>query len=219
MEEDEPPFSAREVASMSLETSAGKATVTQACEVFGISRAGYYEAKKALCVVAKPTLTLIEGGATSAPPYDGAEKVKAAIRAIVDAHPAWGVRKVWATLRRAPHGLKVVHRRVHALMRDMGLCLPPDRSHRTLAARGHVVVEQPNRRLSTDLTTVWTKQDGLVAVVPVLDNGCRTALGLGVMKAQDSAAVLAPVRAALVDVFGSPANVPDGVEFLTDHGP
>jgi len=85
VEDDKPPLSAREVASMSFGTSAGKATVTQACEVFGISRAGYYEAKKALCVVAKPTLTLIEGGATSAPPYDGAEKVKAAIRAIVDA--------------------------------------------------------------------------------------------------------------------------------------
>jgi len=104
-------------------------------------------------------------------------------------------------------------------MRDMGLYLPPDRSRRTLAARGHVVVEQPNQRLPTDLTTVWTKQDGLVAVVPVLDNGCRMALGLGITKAQDSAAVLAPVRAALVHVFGSPANVPDGVEFLIDRGP
>lgn len=28
---------------------------------------------------------------------------------------------------------------------------------------GHVVVPEPNRRLATDLTTVWTRRDGVVA--------------------------------------------------------
>jgi putative transposase len=79
-------------------------------------------------------------------------------------------------------------------------------------------VEQPNRRIATDLTTVHTADDGVVAVVPVIDCGCRSGLALVVTKAQDAAAVLAPVRAALVDVFGAPQNVPHGVELLTDHG-
>lgn len=221
MEEAQPPFSAREVASMSLETSAGKATVKQACEVFGISRAAYYEAQKNKQT--PPQLSVVEGGlSSSCATRQGCAStaaVKVAISTIVHENPAWGVRKVWATLRRPAWELKVGHRRVHALMSSMGLCMPPDRSHRTIASRGHVVVEEPNRRFSTDLTTVWTKEDGVVAVVPVLDNGCRSALALGVTKSQESAAVLAPVRAALVDAFGSPENVPDGFELLSDHGP
>ncbi len=79
--------------------------------------------------------------------------------------------------------------------------------------------EEPNRRLATDLTTVWTKEDGLVAVVPVIDCGCRSVLTLGVTKPQDSAAVLTPVRHAVAAEFGSVVNVPHGFELRTDHGP
>lgn len=216
--EEGAPYSARQVAALSLKTSAGKATVTQACEVFGISRSAYYAAKKPARAAA-PRLVLIHGGAAKPPPYASAEEVMVAINAIVEAHPAWGVRKVWATMRREPYKLRVAHRRVHALMSSMGLCLPADGSPRSEPSRGHVVVEEPNRRWSTDLTTVWTKDDGVVAVVPVLDNGCRTVLGVSVTKAQDAPSVLAPVRAALAEVFGAPENVPHGFELLSDHGP
>jgi transposase InsO family protein len=43
-------------------------------------------------------------------------------------------------------------------------------------ARGHVTVPEPNRRLATDLTTVWTRRDGVVAPVPTIDCGDRTAV-------------------------------------------
>jgi len=84
--------------------------------------------------------------------------------------------------------------------------------------RGRVAVEFPNRRIATDLTTVHTKEDGVVAVVPVIDCGCRSGLALVVTKAQTAPAVLGPVREALFAAFGSPEDVPDGVELLTDHG-
>jgi hypothetical protein len=104
---------------MSLTTSVGKATVEQACALFGVSRAAYYASTKA------PRLRVIDGGlsstskpATSARPQADVEEIKTAIKVIVDAHPAWGVRKVWATLRRPPYERKIGHRRVWALMKS-----------------------------------------------------------------------------------------------------
>ncbi|MGC3998582.1 MAG: IS3 family transposase [Anaeromyxobacter sp.] len=109
-----------------------------------------------------------------APRHTSNEVVLEAIRQIIQAEPAWGVRKVWATLKR--QGLKVSKKRVHALMRAHGLVLARDREPGE-TTRGHVVVPEPNRRMATDFTTTWTKQDGWVAVVPTIDCGCRSVLG------------------------------------------
>lgn len=198
---------------MSLQTDVGKATVRQACAVFGISPQAYYAAKR-------PKLHVLEGGlSTTSKRGASVDDICGAIREILERNPAWGVRKVWAVLRRAPYGHKVGHRRVYALMKSMGLCLPRDGERLPEPRRGHVAVEEPNRRWATDLTTVWTKEDGVVAVVPVIDCGCRTALALGVTKSQESPAVLAPVGRALVAQFGTPEDVPAGLELRTDHGP
>jgi putative transposase len=104
-------------------------------------------------------------------------------------------------------------------MKAMGACLVQGERPEPLPRLGTVTVEQPNRRWATDFTTVWTKEDGMVAVVPVIDCGCRSMLAIGVTKAQDAAAILAPVRVAMVAAFDSPAGVPDGFEMRTDHGP
>ena len=194
---------------MSRETSAGVATVTQLCEAFGISRAAYYAAKKA------PPAAKV-GAIRRAPRHTSSEVVLTAIREVIKAEPAWGVRKVWATLKR--NGLKVSRKRVHALMRANGLVLARDREPGE-TTRGHVAVPEPNRRFGGDLTTVWTKRNGWVAVVPTIDCGCRSVLGLTVTKDQHGPAVLASVEQALREAFGEPRYVPGGVELRTDHGP
>jgi transposase InsO family protein len=205
---------------MSRETSAGVATVTQLCEAFGISRAAYYAAKK-------PRQAAKVIAIRRAPRHTSSEVALAAIREViktepawgvrkVKTEPAWGVRKVWATLKR--DGLKVSRKRVHALMRANGLVLARDREPGE-TTRGHVVVPEPNRRFGGDLTTVWTKNDGWVAVVPTIDCGCRSVLGLTVTKDQHGPAVLASVEQALRKAFGEPRYVPAGVELRTDHGP
>lgn len=69
VEAPEPPFSARSVATMSLETEAGMATVTQACKVMDLSRAAYYAAPGGK----RPALRLVQGGGkppTEDPPGD-----------------------------------------------------------------------------------------------------------------------------------------------------
>lgn len=191
---------------MSLATSSGKASVRLACRIFGISRAAYYAAKREK----PPTERKIARTLNT-------ESIVEAIRGIVAAHPAWGVRKVWATLRR--DGLRVGHRRVWALMKHHGLLLTPDAPGRHPAVRGHVTTELPNRRWATDLTTVWTKKDGLCAIVLVVDSGCRSVLAIQAGRSQESHVVIRPVEQALWRHFKTPSRVPVGLELRTDHGP
>lgn len=201
----------------------GSVPVVRLCRTFDLSPAAYYAEKK---LAAKQGVLRFprERRHQRAPQHASAEVVLAAIREIIANNRAWGVRKVWATLRRAPErdgkGLKVSRRRVHALMRANGLVLARDSEPgEPTRTAGSVAVPEPNRRLGTDLTTVWTKQDGVVAIVPTLDYGCRSALSLIVTKDQHGPQILTSLRAGLVEAFGSPANVPDGVDVRTDHGP
>lgn len=196
---------------MSRETDAGVATVSLLCATFALSRAAYYAEGKA----PKPRPSDEVVPLPRRPRYTSAEVVLAAIRAVIAREPAWGVRKCWATLRR--DGLKVSRKRVWALMHAHGLVLVRDHEPGE-TPRGHIVVPEPNRRIATDFTTCWTRQHGTVAIVPTIDCGCRT-VEVVVTKDQHGPAILASVRQKLVAAFGSPENVPSGVELRTDHGP
>lgn len=217
---------------MSRETSRGVAPVSLACEAFGISRQAYYAARRRERERMEPVECLPEAGSDErsdvsvrspeavqrSRPWATTEELRAAIREIVNDHPAWGVRKVWATLRRR-HGLRAGLKRVWAIMKADGLTLEPVAVRESPGRYGHVSVPESNRRWATDLTTVWTRQDGVVAVVPVIDCGDRVALACEVTKSQESGPVLAPVERALVEQFGSPDQVPTGLELRSDHGP
>lgn len=196
---------------MSLDTCAGRATVAQTCRTFAISRAAYYAARRPAAAPRQ------RGGRFGRVPAVSADKLKVAIQRVVDEHPAWGIRKVWATLRRGD--LTVSLRRVGAFMKAMGLTLAAEREHGAPHRAGTVAVPEANRRWGTDLTTTWTRRDGLVAIVPVVDCGCRSVLQLGVTRCQESRYVLEPLERALERIFGSPDSVPDAMEIRTDHGP
>lgn len=196
---------------MSRVTSLGVATVRQVCRAFQISRQAYYAAQRP----AKAVLRIVRPKA--ARPCVSVAELEPKIREIVNTSPAWGVRKVWATLRR--EGVRVSYKRVWALMRAWGLTLPPVAEREGPALRGQVVVPDSNRRWASDLTTVWTRLDGTIAVVPVIDCGDRVVLACEVTKSQEAPWVLNPVRRALGDVFGEASSVPDGLELRTDHGP
>jgi len=195
---------------MSRKTSLGEATVRQLCQVFDLSRQAFYAARAGLSR-AKPMPRSIRKLAASV------ADLEPKIRLLAQDHPAWGVRKVWACLRR--DGLRVSHKRVWALMRTWGLTLAPAAEREKGALRGHVTVPDSNRRWATDLTTVWTARDGLAAITLVVDCGDRLALDVDVTKSQDSGHVLAPVRRSLTAEFQHPLLTPDGLELRSDHGP
>jgi len=139
------------------------------------------------------------------------------IEQVVAEFPAWGVRKVWAYLKRL--GVVVSRKRVWKRMKALGLALPPPCERREPLRRGHVAVPESNRRWATDLTTTWTARDGTAALVPVIDCGDRVAFDIEVTKSQESPAVLAPVERSLEEAFETPESVPEGLELRSDHGP
>ena len=198
---------------MNRETAAGRATVMLVCRVFEISRAAYYAALKP--PKTKPAKVV---RIAKRPPYASADELLTAIREVLaeEGAQAWGVRKVWAMIRR--RGLRVSRKRVWALMNAHGLVLAKEREAGDVT-RGHVAVPEPNRRLATDLTTTWTKRDGTIGITLTVDCGCRSTLGFSVAKDQEAPTVLAATEKALETAFGASDNVPDGVELRTDHGP
>lgn len=209
---------------MSRATSHGQATVTLLCAAFGISRQAYYAARARgegtkgpdrLRGAASPERSR-PSASTTGPPWVPVEELRPAIREIVRQNIAWGVRKVWASLRR--RGMRVSCKRVWAIMKADGLTLEPT-SVRENLHRGHVAVPESNRRWASDLTTTWTRRDGVVAIVPTVDCGDRFALAVTVSKSQESGPVLSPTEDALHETFGAPERVPDGLEWRTDHGP
>lgn len=216
---------------MSRATSRGVAPVLLTCEAFGMSRQAYYAARQREREATQPDECSREPASgehsdrsvrvSGADPRPGAwattEELLVAIRAIVEDHPAWGVRKVWATLRR--RGQRAGCKRIWSIMKTAGLTLEPIAVRESPGRYGHVSVPESNRRWASDLTTVWTKEDGVVAVVPVIDCGDRVALACDVTKSQESGPVLAPLERALVEKFGSRDHVPAGLELRTDHGP
>lgn len=206
---------------MSRQTSEGLVPVITLCALFGVSRQAYYAALAKLArgaaVTADVATVVVRATRTTAARFASADDVLAAIRLVVAEHPAWGVRKVWAMLRRE-HALRVGRKRVYALMKSAGLLLPADGT-RLASPRGTVAVEEPNRLWATDMTTVYTTEDGWVGVTPTVDCGCRTALGVVVAKEQDAVTLLDSLRESLEAEFGSSDAVPDGLEWRTDHGP
>lgn len=223
---------------MNRATSRGPAPIVLLCAAFGITRQAYYAAKGRMEAERRGTrippargsgrVEISSPGRSSRAPsgvagrnragaHVSAPELVAGIERVVKRFPAWGVRKVWAFLRR--EGLLVSRKRVWKTMRALGLTLPPVSERVVPLRRGHVAVPESNRRWATDLTTTWTAQDGWVALVPVLDCGDRFAFEVAVTKAQESADVLTPLEGALGEQFGAPEAVPDGLELRSDHGP
>ena len=194
---------------MSCQTSHGRATIRQLCRAFRVLPQAYCAARRSPRPAPRRT-------AAVAPRWASVEQSGVSIQDCVEAHPTWGVHKVRATLRR--QRVRASHTRVQALMRHWGLVLPPAARRDPQAARGRVSVPESNRRWGSDLTTTWTRQDGWVAIVPVVECGDRSCLALAASPAQDTDAVLAPVVAALSEAYGAAAAVPPGLELRTDHG-
>lgn len=203
---------------MSRQTSRGPATVRQLCQALCISKQAYYQAQERLRVPARAS----PPAPRKAPPSQsvGDAHLRTAVQRVTseEGAQAWGHRKVWAILRHQ-QDLRVGHNRVWKMMGALGLLQPASGPHSLYAREGTVAVPESNRRWGTDLTSVWTRQEGLVAVAPTIDFGDRFLLTLGVSKSQEAEMVLAPVRTALHEAFGMPAEAVDGLELRTDHGP
>jgi putative transposase len=196
---------------MSRTTSRGTASVSLLCEALHVSRQAYYAAQRSPSPPPRRPRCAPQGDHTPT------SQAIPAIRAVAARFPAWGVRKVWACVRR--DGLRVSRRRVWVLMATLGLLQKAVSVRGEEVPRGTVAVATSNRRWATDMTKAWTRLDGWVAVMPVIDCGDRVLLACETSQSQTSGALLAPVALALREHVGDPSRVPDGLELRTDHGP
>jgi transposase InsO family protein len=181
-------------------TVAGQATVKQPCALFGISRHAYYAAgKEPVAVPAR------REPRPRRPRGVSLRELRSLIAVVIVAQPDWGHRKVWATLRR--NGTFVSRRRVAEVMRANGDMQVPRERRGPPRRAGKVVVPEPNRRFATDLTTVWARLDGVVAVALTVAGGCRNVLEVTATRSQAAPSVLASVERALEAAFGDAQRV------------
>jgi putative transposase len=140
------------------------------------------------------------------------------VYAIIQDHPTFGVRRVWAWLRYRldqPANRKKVHR----LMRIKGWTV----RQRAVGKRPRVpgsksIAPLPNIRWSTDIALVDCGIDGWCAFVPVLDCCTREVLGWSLGRTARTRTVEQALEEALIHRFGWTHGAPLGLLLRHDNG-
>jgi transposase InsO family protein len=121
----------------------------------GVSRSGYYAATKARW--AAPTA-----------PDPSEQALLAQIRAVTEAHPFWGYRRVWAWLQYR-QGLRVNKKRVFRLMREAGLTVKRVSHAATRTPKAKPQATRPRQYWGIDMTKFLIPALGWAYLVVVLD--------------------------------------------------
>jgi putative transposase len=141
------------------------------------------------------------------------------VRDIIEDHPTFGIRRVWATLR---HRLKFVvnRKRVARLFKRRGWsCKLRSIGGRPRVQVSRSVAEHPNQRWSTDIASVWCgESDGWCSFVPVLDCCTRQVLGWELALSARAKTAERALESALLQRFGWTRGAPAGMSIRHDNG-
>jgi len=139
--------------------------VKDACSALGISRSGYYAAKRPKLAKKEGIVGLKDKGLI--------EKIKG----IKGEHPFWGYRRVWAWLRHR-EGIKINQKRVRRMMKEQGL-MASQRVNKEKRAvlRRKPRADKPKQIWGIDMTKFMVKAVGWVYLVIVLDWYTRKVVG------------------------------------------
>ena len=140
------------------------------------------------------------------------------IHEIIQAHPTYGIRRVWAWLK---HRLDqpANRKKIHRLMRIKGWTM----RQRAVGKRPRVpgsksIAPLPNQRWSTDIGMVDCGVDGWCAFVPVLDCCTREVLGWSLDRTARTKTVERALEDALIHRFGWTHGAPRGLILRHDNG-
>jgi transposase InsO family protein len=178
-------------------------SVAAACRLVGLSRSGYYAARQGA-----------RAQEPSPDPSDG--ELRQRIRALTEAHPFWGYRRVWAWLRYR-EGLLVNKKRVYRLMREAGLTIKRVHHVATRTPKAKPQATRPRQYWGIDMTKFLIAPLGWVYLVLVLDWYTKKIVGWDLSlrsRRQEWEAALA---------MGVQAEFPDGVrgaglKLVSDNG-
>lgn len=127
-----------------------------ACRMVGCSRSGYYAARRVRC-------------SARAAPDPSDQALVERIRPIVEAHPFWGYRRVWAWLRYRESMGGVNKKRVYRLMREGGLTVKSVRHAAVRTPRAKPRATRPKQYWGIDMTKFLIPTLGWGCLVVVLD--------------------------------------------------
>lgn len=115
--------------------------------------------------------------------------LKIRIRDIASARPRFGIRRVWAVLRR--DGLKVNKKLVRKIYKELGLCLRWQKSKRRISHLRIIPApaSRPNQRWSLDFMSDKLSSGAKYRILNVIDIYSRKCLGCSVSRSFPSAKV------------------------------
>jgi putative transposase len=141
------------------------------------------------------------------------------IRAIVDARPTYGYRRVTAALNREPGAARVNHKRVYRVMEQAELLLPihtgnPQRPH-----QGKVVTLKSDLRWCSDAFEIRCWNGDRVHVAFALDCCDREAIAWVARAQHVDSQVIRDLMAMSVEARFGGTRTSHPVQWLSDNGP
>ncbi|MGB5931461.1 MAG: IS3 family transposase [Anaerolineae bacterium] len=140
------------------------------------------------------------------------------LKRLVESHPTYGYRKIWALCKRS--GLDLSPSKVYRLLKGEGLLLPRPQEKR--AKRSQVTFEKPdglNQLWQLDITYLWIELYGFHYAITVIDYFSRyvlTTLFSESHTTQDVVRALEKAREEAIKIHGS---LPETITLVTDNGP
>lgn len=146
------------------------------------------------------------------------EALAKTVHAIIQAHPTFGIRRVWAWLKHRL-GQPANRKKVHRLMRIKGWTIRQRAAGKRPRVPGSKSIAPiPNQRWSTDIALVECGQDGWCAFVPVLDCCTREVLGWCLDRTARAQTAERALEEALIHRFGWTRGAPRGLALRHDNG-
>ena len=138
---------------------------------------------------------------------------------IVQAHPTFGIRRVWALLKFSL-GWNVNRKRVARLFKRRGWSCKLRRiGGRPRVQASKSVTQRPDERWATDIAMVWCgEKDGWCSFVPVLDCCTRQVLGWELAHTARAKTAERALESALLRRFGWTRGAPAGMQIRHDNG-
>lgn len=146
------------------------------------------------------------------------EGLAGTVHQIIQAHPTYGVRRVWAWLK-FRLGQVANRKKVHRLMRIKGWTVRQRAAgNRPRVPGSKSIAATPNQRWCTDIALVDCGQDGWCAFVPVLDCCTREVLGWSLDRTGRAQTAERALEEALIHRFGWAHGGPQGLALRHDNG-
>lgn len=141
----------------------------------------------------------------------------------------YGYRRTWAVLR-FDRKIVVSKKKVQRIIKLKGWQAkavprpkryggePYDRKREVVDPKQKVTVPTLDTRWATDLTRIYTDEDGWVNLIPVLDCGNSEVLGWRLSPRGRALEAREALEAAVLGRFGDVRSVPEGLSLRTDNG-